>query len=297
MADSTQLSVVRQEQQQQQPTWLTSPPPKPIISAPRFYIRAYTLHDAPLLAQAGNSPEIAHRMGDRFPAPYRLADAEFFITKFGRPDPENGMRDYNFGIFAPRPTTTNPGGGDDAGEEEQQQLLGGIGLMPQAAESRHTFEVGYWLARPAWGRGLATEVVREFVSWAFATFGPAELARIQARHHGGNERSGRVLVKNGFAREGVLRRAWACRDDGDVARAAEVAAAAAAAAEAKGKDKETAGDSGSGGGVIGEREPAPPAKHYILDLYIYGLLREDFEVMDKARLNKESTTEAAPARV
>ncbi|KXJ91992.1 acyl-CoA N-acyltransferase [Microdochium bolleyi] len=265
MADSTPPP-------QQQPAWLTGPSPAPIISTPNFHIRAYTLRDAPALAAAGDSPEIAHRVGDRFPSPYRVADAEFFITKFGRPDPENGVRDHSFGIFRYAKTSTGGGGGDGGGDGQEQgeeQVIGGIGLIPQAAEARHTCDIGYWLAKPVWGKGLATEVVREFVSWAFAAHGLDQLVRIQARHHGGNERSGRVLEKNGFVREGVLRKAWACRDDGDVTRAAEAAAAAASAATKDGTEQ--------------QQQATTPPKQYVLDLVIYGLLREDFEELERSR--------------
>lgn len=260
-----------QPQQPEVPSWQTSPPPPPIVKTPTFHIRAYTLADAAQLARAANSPEIAHRMGDRFPVPYTPSSAVFFISRFGRPSPEAGMRDHNFGIFTRNLVTRqdigeggpleqivegvkqNPGAAEASEEEEDEILIGGIGFMPQSGEARFTGDIGYWLTPSVWGKGLATRVVGEFVRWAFTTFAADTLVKLQARHHAGNERSGRVLEKNGFIREGILRKAWACRDDGDVVRAGE-------AVRSPEVDKEKA-------------EP----RHYLLDLYTYGLLREEFE--------------------
>ncbi|KAH7026495.1 acyl-CoA N-acyltransferase [Microdochium trichocladiopsis] len=264
MADS-------QPQSHQQPSWLTSPPPPPIIITPTFYLRAYTLADAAQLAKTANSSEIAHRMGDRFPSPYTHADGIGFITRFGRPNPEAGVRDHNFGIFTRSLATitgaterdTADGKDKAGGVGEEETLIGGIGFMPQPAEQRFTSEIGYWLHPSVWGKGLATKVVREFVRWAFTNFGDDTLVKLQARHHAGNERSGRVLEKNGFQREGILRKAWACRDDGDTVRAGQVAEAARREGQL-----DAAGS---------EQDASAKPKHYVLDLYIYGLLREDFE--------------------
>lgn len=66
--------------------------------------------------------------------------------------------------------------------------------------------VTYELARPAWGRGLATEAVRALVAFGH---GAAGLNRIEAVVMPGNDASGRVLRKADFAEEGLLR-AYAC---------------------------------------------------------------------------------------
>jgi RimJ/RimL family protein N-acetyltransferase len=64
--------------------------------------------------------------------------------------------------------------------------------------------VGYWLAPEARGRGAATRAVRLVVRWAF-TIEPS-LVRMELLTLVGNEASGRVALRAGFAREGVLRR-------------------------------------------------------------------------------------------
>lgn len=65
-------------------------------------------------------------------------------------------------------------------------------------------ELGYWLAEPLWGRGIAAEAARAVVGY---TFESCPVTRIQAQVLLGNAASGRVLEKLGFRYEGVLRSA------------------------------------------------------------------------------------------
>jgi RimJ/RimL family protein N-acetyltransferase len=66
---------------------------------------------------------------------------------------------------------------------------------------RGQVELGYWLLRSAWGRGIATRVVRALAEHAFST----GLARVEATVRPANEASVRVLERAGFTREGVKR--------------------------------------------------------------------------------------------
>jgi RimJ/RimL family protein N-acetyltransferase len=56
--------------------------------------------------------------------------------------------------------------------------------------------LGYYLARPYWGRGLATEAARALVAFGFRELG---LTRITASVEVGNEASRHILEKLGFA--------------------------------------------------------------------------------------------------
>ncbi|HUZ12568.1 MAG TPA: GNAT family N-acetyltransferase [Caulobacteraceae bacterium] len=62
-------------------------------------------------------------------------------------------------------------------------------------------EVGFVLARAAWGLGYGLEAMRAVVGHA-ASLG---LKRLWARTHAGNERSERLLARLGFEAEGYLR--------------------------------------------------------------------------------------------
>lgn len=67
----------------------------------------------------------------------------------------------------------------------------------------HRAEVGYWLAKPFWGRGIMTAVVRRLCRHAFDEYG---LAKITAQVSLHNPASARVLEKCGFQQEGCLRK-------------------------------------------------------------------------------------------
>lgn len=64
--------------------------------------------------------------------------------------------------------------------------------------------IGYFLAEPYWGKGIAAQAIQLVVKYLFET---AEVNRIQAEVMPFNERSKRVLLKNGFTKEGTLRQA------------------------------------------------------------------------------------------
>ena len=74
-------------------------------------------------------------------------------------------------------------------------------------------ELSFWLAVEAWGQGYMSEVVREVVRYGFENLG---LNRLYAYHMMRNPASGRVLEKNGFRQEGLLRqrvRKWGQFED------------------------------------------------------------------------------------
>jgi [ribosomal protein S5]-alanine N-acetyltransferase len=77
-------------------------------------------------------------------------------------------------------------------------LLGGCGL--HIREPAHSAaEIGYCLARPAWGRGYATEAAGALLEFGFVQLG---LHRIYAMCDTRNVASSRVLAKCGMRREG-----------------------------------------------------------------------------------------------
>jgi ribosomal-protein-alanine N-acetyltransferase len=85
-------------------------------------------------------------------------------------------------------------------ERASGALVGAIGLIITAADRRA--ELGYWIGRPYWNRGYATEAGRAVLEYGF---GPLGLHRIMARHLARNPASGRVMQKLGMTQEGVLR--------------------------------------------------------------------------------------------
>lgn len=93
--------------------------------------------------------------------------------------------------------------------DEAGRMIGTVELAPGALGKEHTSEIGYWLAKPYWGRGIMTAVVRHVVDLGFREFG---LERITAHVFVLNSASARVLEKNGFVIEAPLLRKEYRRD-------------------------------------------------------------------------------------
>ena len=74
--------------------------------------------------------------------------------------------------------------------------VGSVGVFPtEIAQASGEPEIGYWIARPLWGRGLIPEAVEELLRWQFCEKG-AE--RVWCAHFEGNDKSRRVIEKCGF---------------------------------------------------------------------------------------------------
>jgi ribosomal-protein-alanine N-acetyltransferase len=97
--------------------------------------------------------------------------------------------------------------------EEKGELIWGISMRDDDTligtcdlyewNRRHRFiNLGYILHPSVWGKGIATEVSREMIRWAFANL---DIHRIQADITEGNLASENVLLKCGFTVEGVWR--------------------------------------------------------------------------------------------
>lgn len=82
-------------------------------------------------------------------------------------------------------------------------LIGACGFDGFQVGESHRAEVGYWLAKPYWGRGIMTAVVQRVCQHAFEEFG---LVKITAHIFPHNPASARVLEKCGFQEEGFLRK-------------------------------------------------------------------------------------------
>ena len=67
---------------------------------------------------------------------------------------------------------------------------------------RLSAEIGYWLGRPFWGRGIMTDAVRAATLYAFDDL---ELRRVFAVPFANNVASRRVLEKAGYVLEGTMK--------------------------------------------------------------------------------------------
>ena len=83
----------------------------------------------------------------------------------------------------------------------------GLGRRPSGL-----VEMGYWVARPHWGRGIATEACTALIDIA-RTLG---LAKLEAAHFTDNPASGRVLEKLGFEPVGITAPRISCARGSEV---------------------------------------------------------------------------------
>ena len=143
----------------------------------RLTLRHGWPEDAPAVTRAmGHEPVV--RMLAKAPWPYRLADAEAFLSR------QRAASEASFLILSH--------------EGDYPSIVGGIGLAPD--DQGH--ELGYWLTPDAWGRGYATEAGRAVLAIARHALG---LKRVHAGHFVDNPASGRVLQKLGFRATGVVK--------------------------------------------------------------------------------------------
>lgn len=153
----------------------------PVLETERLRLRAPVPEDADAITLWCGDLDVA-TMTLSLPHPYHRSDAEAFIAS--RPG------EFAKGLGLSLAVTELAGG----------QLAGMVGLRIEAAHERG--ELGYWLGKPFWGRGYATEASRAVLRWAFESRG---LNRVIARVFTGNPASRRVLEKLGMRHEGRLR--------------------------------------------------------------------------------------------
>jgi RimJ/RimL family protein N-acetyltransferase len=149
---------------------------------PRLLLRPGFPEDAPALALAIADESIVRNLAT-VPWPYRVRDAEAFLA---------GPRDP----VLPSLLAFERG-------EGPPQLVGacGLGRRPSGA-----VELGYWIARSAWGRGFATEAGEALIAIARAI----RLERLEGSHFLDNPASGRVLEKLGFRPTGMVAPRLSC---------------------------------------------------------------------------------------
>ncbi len=148
-----------------------------------IFIRKLISSDSKDINRHINDKEIA-KWTLRIPHPYKEIDALRFIkeSKYNL----KKKTAYAFGIVLQKTDT----------------VIGIIDLHSVCWESKNA-EIGYWIGREYWGKGIATEAVKLVLTYGFEKL---KLKRIYAKVFSGNKASLKVLQKNGFKKEGILRK-------------------------------------------------------------------------------------------
>ena len=146
------------------------------ITTARLTLRHPKPNDAPAFTRAINDWEVV-RWLPRVPHPYQQTDAAEFIDRFEIAWAEQNA--FRFVIIL------------------KSEIVGGIELERQ---DKSLFDLGYWITRQHWSKGIATEAV-----FAIIDFSHEQLAAsgITASCHEGNQQSEKVLLKASFSRVGT----------------------------------------------------------------------------------------------
>jgi RimJ/RimL family protein N-acetyltransferase len=151
-----------------------------VIETERLVLRDWRATDRPPFAALNADPEVMRHVGSG--RPFDRAQSDTCLAHVREHWNEHG---YGLWCAAPR---SDPGA-----------CLGFIGLSvpPFLPAVLPAVEVGWRLARPAWGRGLATEGARAALRHAFGELG---LAGVVSIIDPANVRSRRVAEKLGMRR-------------------------------------------------------------------------------------------------
>ena len=153
----------------------------PTLETERLLLRCFELSDAATIQQLMNDPEVTGNLMDTN-LPYSLEDAESMIT--------NSHRAFEAGdayVFA-------------VVRKSNDTLVGYCDLEIQPHHKRG--EIAYWIGRPYWWQGYATEAAKYVIRFGFETL---NLNRIYAHVIKRNTASAGVLTKAGLHLEGTQR--------------------------------------------------------------------------------------------
>ncbi|NOT93893.1 GNAT family N-acetyltransferase [Ferruginibacter sp.] len=147
----------------------------------KIELREYSLQYASAFAEMRNNPKIFENGFDSTPNPYTTDVAiELFQKQIDKQTAER------FLIFC------------------NEQLCGEIGIWLKDDVQRLNVDLGYFVAEPFWGKGIATEAIRLMVDYTFKTF---DVIRIAAGVFEHNKASMKALEKNGFILESIQKKA------------------------------------------------------------------------------------------
>jgi len=151
---------------------------RPIFHTQRFILQTPAEKDIPALIDIVGDWEVASRLA-RIPHPYTEEHARFFLDEVVPGELVWSIIDRASGIMA-----------------------GAVGLAPYAQEAG-TIELGYYLGRRHWGKGIATEAGSVVVAYGAGLVGQH---RLRSGYFADNSASGRVLEKLGFVKLGTSER-------------------------------------------------------------------------------------------
>lgn len=153
----------------------------PELNTDRLILRPPAPKDAPAFKKLAEAVEIAENTF--VPHPYTSEMAKEYI-RFTKENWQTG-EGANFVIV----------------RQNDNQVLGSISYK-DIDHKHHRAEFGYWIGKPFWNNGYATEAIKAIIQYGFEKL---DLHRIYATPFGENKASQRVLEKAGMMKEGVMK--------------------------------------------------------------------------------------------
>ncbi len=167
-------------------------PEHPILHTQRLLLREITIRDADAIQGFLDDADVSRSLLS-ISHPFSRESAVRWIVNLHASYEAGGI--IGWGVF----------------RRQSHAFMGAITLHPN--ERDNIAEIGYWLGKPYWGCGYATEAVKEVLRYAFEE---RLLDKVHALHFGSNPASGRVLEKAGMTYEGTRREhflKWRRRED------------------------------------------------------------------------------------
>ncbi len=142
-------------------------------------LRDYRNADATRLVALANNKNVSRYLVYTFPFPYTMRDAELWIE-----------------------TGSTANGSVTKVIEYRGEFVGSVGITPQTGWKSHSAEIGYWVGEAYWGKGIATEALRQMTTLVFSN---GIYRRLFAPVLGPNKTSMRVLEKCGYRLEAIFK--------------------------------------------------------------------------------------------
>ena len=154
---------------------------KTIIKSKKFLLRPIVRSDKKSLIRNINDRYI-YKYTLTIPYPYTSKDADKWIRHCLNLKRKKKLTEVNFVI------------------DIDGNLIGGIGLTKI---EKHKAEIGYWIGKKHRNKGVISEAIKLVTSFAFKKL---RVVRVYARINPKNKASARVLEKNGYKFEGIMRK-------------------------------------------------------------------------------------------
>ncbi len=146
---------------------------------PHVELRNFSISDVDLLVKYMNNTEVTQYITDAIPKPYSSNDAVWWVN---HTEKSNLIQAIDVdGMF-----------------------VGCISATRGNFEYSRGAELGYWVGRDFWNRGIATEAVSQFTASLFAN---TDIVRLFVQVVSTNVASMTVLKKNGYMCDGLLKNA------------------------------------------------------------------------------------------